>query len=409
MPDAAVRGVVTRLAVQLVVAADVDGPDVATGQHGEDLAEAGVRGQAEELRVEVRAAPGVVELRHAAHHELRGRRVVVVVEGDVLGHRADVGVVRADDAHDVPVVADERVRVARVLVRRADHRVQVARDARARATEQQVRAVRPLVARREAEHARAAADDVVLAEAAEGDVVARAALDVVVAVGRGLVRRVDRERPDRVAHAAGGRARRARRAVRGDAATQQVRIDRGEDVVDVAVRDVVDRAVALDRVVAELAEEQIVVRAAGDVVVAERADARQAGVHGRVLVQVGDRVLGPPRHAGVRAAVIARGPVDEQLARVVVAEGRVGVEVGAAVQAQRRQRLEPQAGDVAVAPRERDVVAEDEVVLRAAVDRVVTGATDEDVAGGVAVDPVRLAVLQVARLDVAERGDGSCL
>src|SRR5439155_26964468 len=86
-------------------------------------------------------------------------------------------------------------------------------------------------------------------------------------------------------------------------------------------------------------------------------------------------------------------------------QGRAGVEAGAAVQPQRPQRLEPQAGDVAVAPRERDVVAEDEVVLRAAVDRVVSGAADEDIATGVAIDEVVLPVLEVARLDVAERRD----
>jgi hypothetical protein len=63
------------------------------------------------------------------------------------------------------------------------------------------------------------------------------------------------------------------------------------------VRHVVDRAVALDDVVAELAEDQVVALAAGDVVVTEAAGTRDPGVHGRVVPQLDDLVLSPPRHS----------------------------------------------------------------------------------------------------------------
>jgi hypothetical protein len=92
---------------------------------------------------------------HAADDELQ-RAVGVVVERDVLvrrGHALAVDAVQADDADDAAVVADERVRVARVRVGddRAGQaagtraRVVVAPAAGARAAEQQVGTVGPEV------------------------------------------------------------------------------------------------------------------------------------------------------------------------------------------------------------------------------------------------------------------------
>jgi hypothetical protein len=113
----------------------------------------------------------------------------------------------------------------------------------ARAAEDHVRAVRPHRGRRQGEEVRAAAQDVVLAETAEDRVVAAVALDVVVAVGGGLERR-----------------------------------SQDEVVVDIArgARAAGDRAVALDRVVAELAEDLVVAPTAGDRVVAEVGSVRCA-------------------------------------------------------------------------------------------------------------------------------------
>ena len=112
---------------------------------------------------------------------------------------------------------------------------------------------RPAAWRRRADvEVGAAADQVVLAEAAEDQVVAAAALDVVVAVGRRRRRCPGRSCP-------------------------------GVAQVPTSTRD---RAVALDRVVAHLAEDQVVAGAAGEVVVAEHAAAC-----GGAVVEERDRPL----------------------------------------------------------------------------------------------------------------------
>ena len=69
----------------------------------------------------------------------------------------------------------------------------VPQDAEPGPAEQDVAAVRPLGRGGQPEQGRAAADDVVLAEPAEDDVGAAAALDVVVPVRRRLERRDDGE------------------------------------------------------------------------------------------------------------------------------------------------------------------------------------------------------------------------
>jgi len=76
-----------------------------------------VPAEPEAVGTEVRAADGVVEQRDAADDQL-GAAVAVVDEGDVLRDRSDVDAVSADDADDAAVVADDRVRVARVHIGR---------------------------------------------------------------------------------------------------------------------------------------------------------------------------------------------------------------------------------------------------------------------------------------------------
>ena len=135
--------------------------------------------------------------------------------------------------------ADQRVVVDRAEIA-ADKFV--ALDAGADATEEHVAAVRTLVRGLQVEQAGAAADDVVLSKAAEDDVAAATALNVIVAVVGVFERGVDPEVAFLVA--------------------PSVDLD---VIVDVAV----DRAVALDDVVAQLAEDHVAAGTAGDVVVAE--------------------------------------------------------------------------------------------------------------------------------------------
>ena len=143
--------------------------------------------------------------------------------------------------------------------------VVVARDVGAGAAEDQVAAVGALRAIRQAEEIRAATDDVVLAEIAEDHIVAAVALDVVVAVAWRFERRAEIEQT--VCAAVG-----SDETQRGIGKRQHA--GRADHVQRAAMRD---RAVALDDVVAELAEDLIVARAAGDVVVAEVVGSRGLG------------------------------------------------------------------------------------------------------------------------------------
>ena len=192
-----------------------------------------------------------------------------------------------------------------------------------------------------------------------------------------------------------------------------------------------DPAVALQDVVAELAEEHVVALAARQVVVAEaaRAVVAEVGVEvvevmGRVAVREVDGVLGPPRirveARAVRIAVVLPGAVDEQLAaRVRVRGGVAGAgrgTVGAAVELGAAQSLEAAAravagrGDVGLeglddAARQEDLVAVDEVVLLVAVEHVVAGTADDHVAAEVAEDDVVVAVLERVGDDLAHRSE----
>src|SRR5207247_1247332 len=130
----------------------------------------------------------VVEERDPADDDLL--HAEVVLEAEELGGRADRGrdvpTVHADDAHNATVVADDRVGIARVRVR-GRRGVVIAADARA--------------------------------GAAEDHIVAAVAFDVVVAIARGFVRRVDRERAGALADRLPGRPGDAR-AVARDAPTR---------------------------------------------------------------------------------------------------------------------------------------------------------------------------------------------
>ena len=294
------------------------------------------------------AARVVVEQDDRARDHLQRAAVGVVVEAQELA-------VTADEAVDDAVVAEDHVGVARVACRRRVARV-VNGGAAARAAVDRVGAVGPRRPSRQVER-RAAPDQVVLAEVAEDEVAAAAALDIVVAVGRSLGRGAGRQ---------------------------------------------VHRAVALDRVVAHLAEEHVVARAARDDVVAEH-----RGVGGAVVIQP-DQPLGhtgrvEPRGAYVGDDRAANDRVDRRgrqwpdtLAQLVAAEDRrvvAGHDVVAG----------PGVDAVAGVLPARHVVAADHVVVaRAGVDHVGALLPEDDVLSVLAVDGVRAAAVAVLRVDRRE-------
>ena len=434
---AEVDEVVAQAAVNLIVAGDLDPkgaprtrvPAVAAGVDCEDRAATILglesRGAAdpcpgrEPLWPEVCAARGVVEQCDTAHDNLAVRAVHVVVDvrhvlrrrrvaarraiaGRVVAH---IDAVDADDADDASVVADDRVGVAGVTVT-GDHHpweqaaIVVAGAVEAAVAEQDVRAVWAVVRGDEAEEVGAATNDVVLAEPTEHDVVAAAPLDVVLSVGRGKVEGGDQVKvADEVAGAGVCRIGRARFGSRDTT----IRGSRGADVLGCGKRRL-DPAVALDDVVAELTEDQVVVRPAGEVVVAERPGRVHPVLDGKVVERgVVDGVLRPPR-SGIGVTEVAGDPVGEQHAGVVGVDwarvARRQRTVGAGVDLAAVQRLEPQAGDVADPAQQcGDVVAEDQVVLLVAVCHVVAGTGDDHVAADVAEDRVVVAVLKFDRED----------
>ena len=95
----------------------------------------------------------------------------------------------SDQGEDVAVVAKNHVGVEGMLGDNVRDRVAafaefVAIDARSCAAENDVIAVRTLRRRGQPEQVRTAADEVVLAETAEQDIIVAAAFDVIVSVGR---------------------------------------------------------------------------------------------------------------------------------------------------------------------------------------------------------------------------------
>ena len=139
-----------------------------------------------------------------------------------------------------------------------------------------------------------------------------------------------------------------------------------------------DRPVALNGVVAHLAEEHVVSRPAGEIVVAVEVVGGH-GTEGEVPVGPGRRAGGiGVERSGVVDAVVAVGVVDARIAGPQRSEARVGVVA------------EVRAGAV-----EGDIVAEDEVLAGAAVDEVVAISADEDILAVVAEDAVAAAQAKV--------------
>ena len=162
---------------------------------------------------------------------------------------------------------------------------------------------------------------------------------------------------------------------------------------------VVDRTVALDRVVAELAEDHVVRGAARDVVAAEAVVVRRFARE--VVVEVADHVLRPVGDVPAeRIAVDMVGVVDLGAGRVAERVHRAGD----AFEARVGDGGGREGADRRVAAEELDGVAEDQVVHRAAVDPVAVGAADEDVLAVVAVDRVGAADRHVGRVGVDPAG-----
>ncbi len=130
------------------------------------------------------------------------------------GHRTgatDIGAEGAHDANDAAVVSDDRVGVGGVAVTgdelaRIEQPIVIAVGPHAATAEQDVGAVGPLLGSGQREEVGTAAEDVVLALTAEGDVVATAAFDVILTIGGGVERRDQVEIADQVTRTARGRA-----------------------------------------------------------------------------------------------------------------------------------------------------------------------------------------------------------
>ncbi len=357
---AAVDAVVAGAADDRVVLAATE-QDVVSG-FTEDEVVAGLA--VDEVRgpdvVRSRGARGVVEQRPRARDDPLERGVVVVVEGEErqrhLGIAVGVGggaPAGADEPVEVAVVAEDRVGVVGVaLGRQVAHVVDA--DPRSGSTVDGVRPVGAQRGRDQPEHRAAAADEVVLAEVAPDDVVAPVALDVVVAVGAGP--RPVLDRAPRVGDGVAGLD------VEGDLAT----------VVD-------DRAVALDPVVALLAEQDVVTGAARDVRVGRRAGGRcvahviQRDVADRGSARILLEAIGRAGTGGVRGGGAQVEPLAGQGRPVVVGSVDVRRAGGGVEDARTGEYAEARAEDGAGA-QDRRVVAGDDVVTRASVEEVAVGA-----------------------------------
>ena len=307
VPGVAVEYVVADLTVGEVVAV------FAVDQVGAaDVRCAGDAGRVVEQPVGVRDD----SLRTARLRRARTRGVGADVRRRIVDEAQEAA--RRHQSEQVAVVAEDGVGVAGMVgecprggVRpRAE---QVRGQTGAGPTEEDVATVGPLGRRRQAEQRGTAADDVVLPETAEDHVVAAAALDVVVAVACRFRRR-----------------RHQQRAIGQTSGTHRVG----------------DRAVALDDIVPQFAEDLVVAGTAREDIVAGRA--RQRGI--RVIEQ---RDL-PVQRAG---RVVLRREARVDRARGVVNRRRVRGDEA------RAERVEPPPHD--------GVVSGDDIVPGAAVDPIV--------------------------------------
>ena len=399
-----VQGVVARLTVNLVA--------------GADIAPCG--------DISVRTARRVVEQAGSVRHE-PDAAVVVVVEGLEQRGRSDHPErcldrrSLLDDADDVAVVTEDGVGVFRMAgARGRDGAVSGAHGARpsvvagrlrARATEDDVAAVRPperiglgQYDGRDtvglAEEVGTAADDVVLPLVAEDHVATAAAFDVVVPIGRRAVERgVPGQRAGGVAtiERGLGAARRAHPTARADGVG---RYDQTGGVVHALVGHETDRPVALNDIGAELTEDGVVALPAGKVVV--------ASVHGNAVLgrlgvaDLGDDKVAPHRRIdllgaalGVAARVETSHVVGQIAARRVVEQGAVDLRTEQGLEAQAREHIQVRAAV------ERRVVAQDQVHAEAAVDGIVAGASEQHVLPTITVDLIGRTIVRRQRLDLA--------
>ena len=145
----------------------------------------------------------------------------------------------------------------------------------------------------------------------------------------------------------------------------------------VVADDEADRAVALNDVVAELAEDHVVGGTAGDVVVAEQVVGR-AGLDGECVVEQRDHIVAPRRVAVRvelgRAVRVGHDRERTRVSRVVERNGDVQRAAGV-------ELLESQAGEVveSAGAVEIDVVTEDQVAVVGPVETVAGSTTDHDV------------------------------
>jgi len=179
----------------------------------------------------------------------------------------------------------------------------------------------------------------------------------------------------------------------------------------------VDRAVALDRVVAEAAEDHVVRAAAGDVVAAGA-----ALIRGLRVIDDLDHEVAPP---GRRPRVCLLDAGGEDGARLLPVLARA-VELTAQHRAEVHQHLEPEVLEEVqmLAAVEDGLVADEEVARAAAVELVVARAAEDDILAALAVDDVVVADRAVDREQdrgptvfavglvevaaVADHGDGRC-
>ena len=384
----AVQAVVATAAVDVVVLAFSE-RDIVAG-HAVDRVVTGLSMQQVVFSAIARPACTlrVVEQHVGTRDDLLARRGVVVVEAEEAG-RAGRLPIDADELEDVAVVAEDHVRVARLAVHRHGAIVRLGADvvacnARAGTAEDRVRSSRTHRRCDEAEAVGAVADEVVLAQVAEDQVVAAIAFDVVVAVPADA---------GEVFHRHPGRAR----------------VDRDAPGL------VNHRAVALDHVLAHLAEDDVVAGAAGNVVVAERGrvgvvvvvvQAHEA-LHHAVGVEL--RSAGDQR---VAVAVVDDSARQRTHAQVVSATGAQEVGVVAGDQIVTRATVDQIVAVLATQRVDRaavagcqvaDMAADDVVVVLATQDAVAALAADQDVLAVVAADQVGAATVGVLGID---RGPG---
>ena len=364
VPGHPMNAVVAILAVDLVIVGDII--------HGR--------------RVEIRPSRCVVKLVHSAGDDAACAFACVYVMGKAQqpardhAVRADaaLGAVHPDQPNDVAVIAKDHVGIAPM-----SFSCRVQSCPAAIATKEIVCTVGAHRCLREAEELRGTADDVILSQSAEHYIRAATGLDVVVAVGLWIAS--NRWREDQHPHRRCAVRGRDLKATAGCAERPGLPEDRQD--IGRARRQGVDprdqyRAIALDRVVAKLAENLVVVRATGDVVAAEVIAVRV--LDRGAMSQISDAPKGPPR--GGRAIGVGIAAIDTRNQRRATRP----VEVASCIDPRPFQRLEswrqrpPVKGKC-------HIVAKHQIVVGTTVKHVGIRAPDQDVIPGAAEGNIRAA------------------